>query len=201
MKKTFLSFLLLTSLLTSLHSGQSFSSNNTAIVYSINDKTDQPALDGLIDIIKKSSVIYLKHNKISPEWIALGSEFQQKINDLKKDGQTIEIVPHSNIFNLPVINLDKDKETDFKNALAKIEPITKTVYYYDAPLVKKALYALIHHHFVVIKQNEKYFIIFGTNCKNEAKKSALDSTKTLNAFVDKMSRWLKARLAVLTATS
>ncbi|MFT6765489.1 MAG: hypothetical protein ACJAZS_000367 [Alteromonas naphthalenivorans] len=192
MKKRFLALLLLTTVSACIHTQQTFS---------INEKTDKPAIEAFFETLRKSKAIYLKHGKISPEWISLSSEFQQKINDLKKDSQFIEIVPHANIFKLPVIILDKDKEKDFKNALAQIDPISNKVYYYDSSLVKKAFYALIHHHFVIVKQNEKYLIIFGTDCKNEAKKSALDSTKTYNTFVGKMSWRLYAQLAVLTATN
>ena len=192
MKKNLLSLLLL---LISLHSV-----SYTQEAFSINDTIDKKSIEDFFVTLRKSKAIYIKNGKISPEWLALSSEFETKIKNLIKDAPTLEVVPHSNIFSLPVITLDKNKENDFKKALEKIDPLSKTVYSYDASLIKKAFYALIHHHFIIVKKDGKYLLIFGTNCKNEAKKSAINTQKTRDAFIAKMSYWLKARLTVLMAT-
>lgn len=191
MKKT---FLLSLSLLTSTNS---LLSKVLPQTFSINDKTDQESIENFFDTLKKSNAVYLKHGKITQEWIALSNEFETKINALKENIKNIELIPHTDIFKLPAVTIDGKKEEAFKNILSKINSASKTIYTYDADLVKKAFYALIHHYFIIVKQNGKYIIILGTSCKNEAERSASDTKKTLELFISNLPWLLKARLAVL----
>lgn len=192
MKNSLVSFLLVITLSNFTHAQHTFS---------IKDKTDQAHIEEFFNVLRESNTIYIKNGKITQQWLALSTKFKTKLISLKKNISNFEIVPHTNIFDLPPINLDEDKENDFKKALAKIDPVSEKVYSCDASLIKRAFYALVHNHFVVVKKGNKYILVFGTQCKNEAQASALDTTKTRNVFLSKMSYWLKAKIALLITIS
>lgn len=192
MKKKFLPLLVFSTFSVSLHTLETFS---------INDKIDNATIAGLFAVLQKFNNAYIKHGRINPEWLSHSTDFKNIACGIKDNSKDFPIVPHPQLLNLPTITIDKTHEKSFHNALGRIEPISQKLYNYDADLVKKIFYGLTHHHFVVVKQDEKHVIVFGTKCKNEAQKSAQDTKQAIKLFKRKIPFRLKLKLAILMINS
>ena len=192
MKKKFLPLLLFSTFSISLHTLETFS---------INDKVDNATIASLFGVLQKLNNAYVKHGKISPEWLSHSTDFKNIMHGIKGNHKDFPIVPHPQLLNLPIITIDKTQEKPFHKALGNIEPMSQKLYNYDADLVKKIFYGLTHHHFVVVKHDEKHVIVFGTKCKNEALKSAQDTKQSIKLFKRKIPFRLKLKLAILMINS
>lgn len=192
MKKLFFPLILYSIFPVSLHPLETFT---------VNDSIDKQAIAGLFTVLKQFNDAYIKHDQINSEWIKHSSDFKDKVNTIRQDTKNIIIVPHPTVLQLPTITIDKSNEKIFCKALGSIEPMLQKLYNADANLVKKIFYGLIHHHLVIVKQNGKHIIVFGTQCKDEAHESAQDTKKAIKLFKNKLPFRLKLKFAIIMLSS